>query len=302
MRTIAALSFFFFVAGSVAVAAPPPKTNPISPSVPRVGPAPTLAPASITGARRTGSAAYVTGAITYEVDVVNPNASPLETNLVVDRLVPTRRAPEERGRIASVPVRVPAKGSATVSFTDAAGLVDGCTTSYDRLSLATGTSTRMLKITPKCAFGAKAVDPLASLAPDRRVQHSEGRVAYHTPKMVAHRVACGIAPLFSATVRNQAAARASGVHLLIVGPNGERSPSSPTTFDLAPGAERAHEVAGADFAGQVGRWTLRVGANGVPVAQPDWYVDVSRLCSLDVTLAATNDIPPLPGPAAQRGE
>lgn len=303
MRKIAAVSLFV-AAGSV-VAVSGAQVAPVKPIKPLPPPgAPTVAPQinlppQIVAIRRTGPTAYTAGAVTYEADVTNPSPRALATNLLVDRLVPTDGDPRAE-RITQVPVRVAANGRATVTFTDASGLADGCNPNFHRLSLESGSSTKNAKTTPKCLFGAKRVDPMAGLAPDHRLRQQEGRLTYHSPRFVSRQVSCNIGPLFSVTTKNNGAATATGVHLRVLGPNGETSPHAAPTFDLAPGTERPHEAVGPDFKGQPGRWWLQIGGNGVPVFQPRFGVDVSRLCSLQVEL--TTEVPRLSRPAAQRGE
>ena len=297
MRSIATLSLFVAAAsiGGLASAQKLPTKPIVVPKpVPTVEASKITLPPHIASAKRTGRPGYVSGAINYEVEIVNPTPTPLETNLVVDRLVQTKSVADERGRITRVPVNVPANGRATVPFTDATGIGEVCGTTYNRMSLETGTSTRTLKVVPTCVFGAKTGDPMAGLPPDRRVQQAEGRLGYHTPKLETRQITCSGAKV-SATMRNRSTTAARAATIELVGPNNERPPGL-SKVDVPPGADREITTylvpgSGTHFEGQMGRWTLRVEGGGVPTHQPGWYIDVSRLCSLDVDLIETKDIP-----------
>lgn len=228
---------------------------------------------------------YAQGALSYDVEIVNPLSSDLTTTLLVERLDVPAPAPQ----VARVPVQIAAGGRAFVTFTDAAGLLDGCRPTRDRLTLESGTSARTLVVTPECSFEMSSNDPTASLSPDRRLEQRRGKLWYHSAKLVAASGSaatappvCGIAIVAEATARNDGPTSASNVRLRFVGPNGA-SPSS-TGFDLGPGKERALDVPSASFAGHPGSYVLRVEGSGVPLHQPGWNAQVTRSCSLEVTL------------------
>lgn len=308
MRRIA-VSLVVVALGSVvaSASAEPPKMAP--PVLKHPIPAPTVTarkivlPPHVASAKKAGPAAYTNDApLSFEVEVVNGAATPVDTHLVVTQLYPTTTStPKEGGQVARVPVKIPANGRTKVTYQAAQGLVDGCNPNYHRLAVEGGVST-ILKITPKCVFGVTTPNPEQGMAPDRIVGARENKVSYHTPRLVQRRLQCGAALLMDATVQNKTGATVSGANLRIVGPKGEVPGFEPIKYTLKAGETRKVETPSARFEGQPGRWTLKVGANVAPTKlhQMNFAAHVSRLCSMKTEL--TNTVTPLPKPAAQRGE
>lgn len=261
---------------------------------------PIVRPPYIGSVKKVGGAAYTNDSpLVFEVEVVNPGASALTTSLLADRVVATMSdTPQEAGRIASVPVTVPANGRATVTLTDPKGLVDGCVPNYDRLTLEAAGST-MLKITSTCAFGAQAADALEGLAPDQLTRQVSGKLHYHAARLVTRQPTCGGRLVMEATVKNGSATPVTDAYLDIVAPDGE-SFRGRDTFNVAPSEERVRRGVSSTFDGHPGKWWLRVGGVGAPVFQPRWGVNVTRLCGIATELNAT--VRRLPSPTTPRGE
>src|SRR5690606_3471454 len=132
---------------------------------------------------------------------------------------------------------------------------------------------------------------VAALPPDRRLEQRRGRVFYHSVRLATAADSPAIAPpscgaplVAQATARNDGATPAIGVRLRFAGPNGPGPLVPQPGLDLGPGKERVVEVPSARFAGHAGSYVLRIEASGVPVHQPGWFANVTRACSLDVTL------------------
>lgn len=254
----------------------PPKGAPTL--EPRLQPPPYIAAARRAPAKglpgTSAGATYREGPIDYELEIVNPTTSELETNLIVERL----DVPAPLPRIATVPVKVPAGGHDWVAFADPQGLKDGCTPTRHRVQLESGTSTRTLETRPTCSFAADARDPLASLSPERRAEARRGRLSYHSAAL-ASPLACGAPFVVRAVARNDASTAAQDARLRLDGPNTDAT----TSFELGAGKERALTVTIPSFLGVPGPYALRVDAS-VPVYQPGFGVRVTRSCRLDVAL------------------
>jgi hypothetical protein len=307
MRRIAS-SLVVIALGCVVAAssAEPPK---IAPTVKLPTPNPTIVPGKISlppyiaSAKKSGSPGYANDApLSFEVEVVNGTSTPLDTNLVVTQLIPTAsRTPTEAGQVARVPVRVAANSRATITYESAKGLIDGCTPNYHRLALENGSS-KILKITPACIFGATPTNPEQGALPDRIVGMRENKVSYHTPELARRRAECGIPFKMEATTQNKTNGPVTGVNIRIVGPGGEGTSYEPAKFALAPNASRRVDALSVPFNGQPGRWTLKLGADldAGRIHQMNFAANVTRLCSIQTEL--TDAVTPLPSPAPQRGE
>lgn len=267
-----------------------------SPPAPTVSPSALQRPPTITAVKYAGPRAYVDGAVALEVEVKNFWNKPLESNLLLDRMIRARPEPREGGRLASVPLRIPAGGTATVTISDTKG-VDGCLETFDRLTIE-GQGSTFVKITPNCMFGMKLIDSSQGGPPDLVVSQRAGKLFYENTSLPFRVPKCDGAIVFETTVKNQASARATSVKLDVTGPDGEVSPFL-TPFELAPRAEKTTR-AGKVFTGQSGRYVLGLEANGVPVWSPRVKAEVTKLCSLTATLADKVARPPEPAP--QRGE
>jgi hypothetical protein len=284
--TIVACASLVLFAATRGEAAAPDTPEPVKPK-----PVPTIEPRLerppyIESARRTplkGLASQVTaiaygeGPLSFDVEIVNPPSTALETSLVVERL---EGGPAEE--IARVPVEVPAGGRAFATFADPRGLKDGCASNRLRVSLQTGTSSRTLKMTPSCAFASDPVDPGAQLPEARRVEQQSGRLSYHAPRLASSSLACGEPITVRATARNGASTTATGARLRIEGPSVD---GVSDRFDLGPGKERVVTATLPSFGGVPGSYVLRIDpAGSVPVHQPGWNVKVTRSCRVDVDL------------------
>lgn len=260
-------------------------------------------PARVVSAKKQGSPAYTgDNALTFEVEIESGAATPVATNLVVTALIPTTSStPTVGGQVARVPVRLPARGRATVTYSNPKGLTDGCSPSYHRLAVEGGATT-ILKIVPTCSFGATTSNPETGMAPDRIVSMHGGRVSYHTARMPRRVPVCRVPVIMAATLQNQTPGNVSAAYLEVVGPHGEKTSYPPPKAALRANESRVIEVLGPRFTGQAGRFVLRVGANveAAKVHQVNFGANISRLCSVKTEL--TNAVTPLPAPAPQRGE
>jgi len=277
------------LAGASAKAPVPPEIEPkpaptLDPKVPSK-PAPSPFIATARRSLAPAAARYSAGPLSYDVEIVNPQSTELSTHLLVERL----GGAASPAKVARVPVNVPPNSRAFVTFADEEGLTDGCNPTYDRLTLETGSSTRMLKITPECTFEMTSGDSSASSS-DSRLEQRRGRVHYHSAKLVVSpgasvvRPICGVPIAAQATVRNDGSTTATGVRLRFAGPNGLGPLVPQWGLDLLPGKERIVEIPSSPFAGHPGSYVLRIEANGAPVHQPGWSANVTRSCSLDVSL------------------
>ncbi len=260
------------------IAATPATPEPVEPPVKKTPPPEPKKelPPYIASARRSlgiaglGNAPYVDGALAYDVEVVNPTPTALETTLVVERLDGSSPA------IARVLVKVPPNDRASVTFSDPSGLKDGCSATRLRLSLENGASTRTLKTTPACTFTTETI-PGETPAAARR-----GRLHYHSAALVTTSPTCGGAFSVRATVKNDAGASVENAKLRLDGPNVDAS----TSFDLAAGAkDKVLTVSIPSFAGVPGAYALKIDTPAtVPVHQGTWSAKVARSCKLEIDL------------------
>jgi hypothetical protein len=310
MRKIATLSVLlamgFIVIGTEAQTPPPASPSPSPSPFVRAAAERLVRGPQIVSAKKQGNAAYAgDSALVFEVEIANDSTTALDTRLVVTQMIPTRSAtPTEGSRVATVPVQIAAKGRVTVTYTNPKGLTDGCSPSYHRLALENNANaTTNLRIKPTCAFGATLRNPEAGLAPDRIASRHNNRISYHTASLVKPVPECNLYVVAEATIENQTTSNATGVYLEVLGPDGERYASQPIKYTLAAGANRPRTRGlGPLFAGQAGRWTFKVGADGDAdrLYQVNVAADITRLCAIKTEL--TNVVTPLPEPPPQRGE
>jgi hypothetical protein len=271
---LVAISFF----APAAFAAAPDTPEPVDPpakKTPPPEPKKELPPYIASARRSLGMAgvshAYADGPLTYDVEIVNPTTTALETTLVVERLDGAANA-----TVARVPVKVGATDRASVSFIDSAGLKDGCNATRLRLALENGTSTRTLKTTPSCTFATETSPGDASSAARR------GRLHYHSASLATPSPTCGAPFTVKATVRNEAAASVDNAKLRLDGPNVDGS----TSFDLAAGGkEKVLTVSIASWSGIPGSYALKIDTPAtVPVFQGTWSARATRSCRLEIEL------------------
>lgn len=207
--------------------------------------------------------AYEAGPIDFEAEIENPEASALETALVVER--------EGGARVARVPVEVAPGGKAKVTFTDALGLESGCAPMKDRVRLENGTSSRVVRVTPACSFTAELGEVDGARRETRRAKVS---VVTATPISPA---ACGAPLVVRATLRNETKDRVTGALKLDGLGDGVTK-----QFTLRGGAEATVDVAVASYQGQIGAHGLVIDVPGEPSREPTWGLRLQRACTLDV--------------------
>jgi hypothetical protein len=297
MRKTAVVIASFGVVGSIAAVSEAEPT-PITPGVkpPIAQPSLVLPRPPVIASVKHAGRAYAEGPVSLEVEIKNPGSKPLETNLLLDRMIRARPAPQEGGRLASVAVRVPAGGATTVTIADSRG-IEACDPTFDRLTLEGGPST-FVKLQPSCAFGVKTINPNEGLAPDRLVSQQSGKLSYDTAFLPFRTARCGAAIVFEATARNRGSARATNVRWRVTSPDGE-AVASLEPFELAPGANKTSR-SGQQFKGRSGRWQLDIEGTGVSIYQPGFKADVTKLCSVVAELASS--VEPPPAPPSQVGE
>lgn len=286
------ISAFAVVATIAAVSsAAPPSSNPkIRPAQPPVPKQITRAP-FIAGVKHAGRA-WSEGPVQIEIEIKNTQATPLQTNLLLDRMIRAQPAAQEGGRIGSVPVQVPANASAKVTIADSRG-ISACEATFDRVTLeGVPSATTFVKLEPSCIFSARVINPNDGLAPDRLASQMAGKVFYESAFIPTRQPKCGMFVTFEATLKNRSS-RATRANLKVISPEGEPS-FTPNSVEVAAGGERPDQRAGAKFRGSNGRWRLEIDAPGAPTWQPGVQAEVTRLCSITAELASTVAPPPSP--------
>lgn len=236
-------------------------------------------PPRIAGVRLSAgsSGEYSSGAIRYDVEVVNPTGNPALEGALVLGLDGSGRSP----------VRVPAGGRAWIAIADASGLDHGCKKTLRSVELegVDGASGRFT-VTPSCQFSGEVIEPSASSPPDRKLALRQGKLYYHSMSS-AGGLRCGESDErgryearqleVAATIRNSAATTARDVRLRF---RDARTSGAPG-LELAAGQERRIRASAA-FDADERDYVLEISGAGAPLYQPLSYVKTRRRCRLDV--------------------
>jgi hypothetical protein len=211
---------------------------------------------------------YSDGAIDYEVELENPQATAVEGILVVERLGDGAPVVVSRTPVVAAP-----GGKTKVAFEDGLGLRDGCGPTRDRLRLEdVPTAPRVVRVTPSCTF---AGETKADTEPKRR-----GKVLV-TSAVLASSLACGAPLVVRATIKNEGRERAAGT-LKMDGFATEVL----RAFTVRGGAEQVVELTLPAFQGGTGVHALTLDVTGEGSQPSAWSLRTKRECTLDVAFDA----------------
>jgi hypothetical protein len=242
---------------------PPPPTSPIPKvAIPKTA---LMAPKQIAKARRAGSeTAYVSGPLALEVEVVNNATTALSTALLVGP------APGAR-----VPVAVPANGRAWVGWSDP-GLASGCEAKAIPVGFEGSEDRGTVTVQPTCTFQSALANAESQMTDDRIDDNRRGKLHITGARLTAPRIGCGFGIIGRANITNDAPAPATDVRLMY---DGNRA-----NVGTIPPRGRSEGSFTAVFDGRHGRYNLTLEGSGVPIWSPVWRVEVTRSCTLAVTL------------------
>lgn len=248
-------------------------------------------PPSIANARRAlkpngepDTSPYTDGPLSWEVEIVNPNAEALQTRLLVKSHFGLS---DHQTDLPPVPVSVPASSRAWVKFTDPKGILGGCNPNFHQLKLEAGGQARMLSFTPACMFAWKSrtlPDPLGNLAPDRKVAMTTGKMWFHSAKVLTRTPTCSSKVELEATVGNAHDSQQAFGELWLDnnGPGDpDRDSSANGYFSLAPRREQVVRFT-RSFEGRA-RAVLKLQpqrGGQVPAFSASTWLETTRLCRI----------------------
>lgn len=221
---------------------------------------------SIGDVKRHGSAAWSSGALEYDVTILNPGTEAVKTSLVLTH----------DGAPVTQLVSLQPRSKETVTIADPAGLTH-CARSGFMLRVGSQTAPPVtVDVKSNCTFRTTTIGG--------RVDSSqEPGVLTYTSAHPTGETQCDRPLRFDATLVNNTVRP-------IVAQYGVKPPVGPTpwavfeTGDLGPHERRVESFASLPFRGDPGRYTvvLRERNNAVPSGQPGAGVDITRTCQPEV--------------------